>query len=626
MARSLRFLLLCGLLLAAVTSASKGDDGPRSAVESKGSSASKNDVAGPPFKDDKDGKVGKVAKDEDDNDANDEENDKSQQWKSSGDRPKSDWMCGATKAPWCSFSPSAGKNTTRGWVTKDGEKRMQIIGEGLYDYVEDLANKTGISISDMVQVKFKGKKNVFGGLENKGRCDFSGGDSEFESALNSTGFLNVSSDASLTFKFKTKTKHHIGGYGCIAKGKLIFAPGSEMELEGALMLLGAGKLNITTGAVVHFIKALYGSTHWVGGEGIDSRGELYFDSGETDFAASLTSGLKQWNGTDFEDDKDDNSSITSAPGSSLVFVEMTDDMDDKKHFIGGGGMNHWGNMSVGRGHSFDAKRFFNNGQMRFRGRGVAMRVRNFLQNHSEATFLLDDGALFQANSSEALRFWGGLVGGTWGKIKGSCEFRRHAKIVIGDHDDNEKRGRSNLTIDGNLDLDNTTVTAVALSSHSDGGEVSADSLHITGTVKLGNSSLSLDISNNRPKVSTTITVLTATGGITGKYGNLEGLGPNDQVRYVRLPLKADGSVDTDASSSDTLRRLTGTANAVQVDVAGGSSGDALLFVGVGVGVAAAFVGASVLVWHQKKSAQTSSDLAVAGVNPGTVQMEDASAV
>jgi hypothetical protein len=389
------------------------------------------------------------------------------------------------------------------------------------------------------------------GMKNKGKARFSKGKTQFKGRLNSTdkeSFMNVSKGARLEFdKPKGGGKHKVGGKGMSCKGRMDLKNKTEVDFDGRLHIGFGGRLNVTKGSKVKFGKPTDGTKHLIEGDGIISNGEIEFSAGETDVSAPILS-----IGEDAEIITDAGSTISFTNDEIESARRLADGDETTRHQFKGKGARNKGKMKFGKKHKAEVTDLDNEGDLKIDGTDNSeVSAKRFKQRGGNT--VVKHGGVLRANGTEPLRFHGGKMRGSGGKYKGNCQLRNKTRLAPGDPDDTTTLGRSKITIEGDLDLAETTFTDIKLLM-SEG-----DSVEITGRAKLGGI-LNLDISE-RSVDAQTFTVLTAAGGIEGEYDKCDGCGAGDVISYITTRRLLGGS------------RQLSDATEVQVTVAGGTDID-----------------------------------------------------
>jgi hypothetical protein len=137
-----------------------------------------------------------------------------------------------------------------------------------------------VEIGAECKLTFANDKNTFGGkgLDVKGQANFASGVTKLNGPLNSTGFMDMAESSTLEI-MKNDKPSVIGGTGIHTKGKVDISEDAELLFDGPLALDVGGSLNVTTGALVHFGEVPAGKIHFIGGEGIEAKGQVEIKPG-----------------------------------------------------------------------------------------------------------------------------------------------------------------------------------------------------------------------------------------------------------------------------------------------------------------------------------------------------------
>jgi hypothetical protein len=361
------------------------------------------------------------------------------------------------------------------------------------------------------------------------------------------------------------SRHKIGGKGMEAKGRVDVKKDAVIEMIGQLKLEGEGRLNISRGGRVDFEKPADGSRHKIGGKGISCAGEIVIVAGA---GADITSVLVVT----------DEGVLSTASDSDVAFVDEADVVSASRrlmggrsqtnHRIGGKGVKHTGKMTMKRGHRVYSSNFTSQ-------RGAKLvRVENGAElntkafRHDDGEMVVNEGGVIVMNGSNPIRFYGGKMRGKGGKFNGKVELKKGARIAPGDPDDADSMGKSKLSVEGDLEIEDTTdVTYEATVA-----EDSSDSVEVTGKATLaGKIKLSI---KKRGKKARKFVLMRAGRGINGTFSGCDGCGKNDKF-----------SVGKATTASGRRNLQAGSAMEVSVEVAaeetpgGGETGDGEVITG-----------------------------------------------
>lgn len=209
----------------------------------------------------------------------------------------------------------------------------------------------------------------------------------------------------------------------------------------------------------------------------------------------------------------------------------------EEHNIGGHGMKNEGGLEINA--RVRTTNFTNvGGKVRLSGKDARVRSTRFEQKGKDAEIAVFDGAIVESvtgSRTDPMWFKGGKVCGDNATYRGALILSSNSTLQPGDpakeddyySDDTDFRsGHAKLTIDGNLDMDDSTTTSVAIDATND----SSDSVEITGSCNLkGN--LRVRLLNKRRKEDITITIMRIQGGLRGRFSGCTGCGAEDKVHY-----------------------------------------------------------------------------------------------
>jgi len=253
-------------------------------------------------------------------------------------------------------------------------------------------------------------------------------------------------------------------------------------------------------------------------------------------------------------------------------IANADGSDDIEHKIGGLGMKNEGGLEI------TAKVAITNfsnigGKVRLSGKNARVRSARFEQS-GEAEIGVFDGAVVESitgSRTDPMWFKGGKVCGDGGTFRGAVMLSNNSTLQPGDPtlqygDDDDRKGHAKLTVDGNLDMDDTVITALAV----DAIATTADLVEVTGGCKLGGKLRLSLVGRKRAKKDVTVYLLKVRDGLQGEFSACEGCGAEDTINYERgaassrgRKLQAVDSVSitikgTDTESAETVPSNTPT--------------------------------------------------------------------
>jgi hypothetical protein len=409
-----------------------------------------------------------------------------------------------------------------------------------------------VVVGDKTRITFNTAANFGGeGLVIQGEANFFKGVTRLEGPLETTGYVSMAAESTLEIlPNKEQKPSMIGGEGFSNKGQLDINKDAEIYFNAPLSVEGTGILNVSDGGFVHFGNLPEGKIHYVGGEGLESAGKVDVQPGaEIDFAGPcIIDGAGMLNVTD---------------GAQVAFDPLPPiDSVAQNHKIGGAGLENEGSIYIRPGVTMDATApIKNNGNMKIGGittmtsrrlidmadmppPGATLNVANFASPPGSGVEVAQGGTLIAAGLNPLpLIFEGSTLSGDGGKLKGTVKMSNNAIISPGEPSDTDT-GR--LTIDGDLEMDSTTVTEVTLIGKG------ADVVEISGNAQLAGK-VKVDM-KWRPEKDTSIPIVIVKGIITGT-------------------LACEGCADGDTITINNVRRLTDGVDAGSGSGSGSGSGD-----------------------------------------------------
>merc|ERR1711865_1349868 len=222
----------------------------------------------------------------------------------------------------------------------------------------------------------------------------------------------------------------------------------------------------------------------------------------------------------------------------LQDTDKTSGAEEEEHTIGGLGMKNEGGLEINA--KVRITNFTNaGGKVRLSGVGARVRSTRFEQQGKDAEIAVFDGAVVESVTglrTDPMWFKGGKVCGDNGTYRGRLILSNNSTLQPGDpsvdaygeEGTDSRSGHAKLTVDGNLDMDDTSTTAITVDTMSD----SSDLVEITGSCELnGRLSMRLKMSK-RSNEDVTVTLLVVRGKLSGKFSGCDGCGPEDKINYL----------------------------------------------------------------------------------------------
>jgi hypothetical protein len=171
-----------------------------------------------------------------------------------------------------------------------------------------------------------------------------------------------------------------------------------------------------------------------------------------------------------------------------------------------------------------------------------------------------------------LIFNGATLSGDGGKLKGTVKLSNAAVLAPG-YTRKAASTAGKLTIEGNLEMDATTVTEVSLMNPG-----SADMIDVTGTAQIAGS-VKVDI-KWRPEQDTTYPLITAKGAMTGSL-TCEGCGADDTITIVTSRRLTDGTGTSHSTATMTMKGSGGTGAPREQTFGDANTGETHMYGGTG---------------------------------------------